>query len=252
MMQEDIRKLLKKVRAQKMTVDEAVKQIKLEPYEELSCARVDHHREVRCGFPEVIFCESKRPQDITEIARSILKRSTRLLATRADRQAFRAIQKVHTKAKYHERARCVTVIKKKLKPHRGRILVICAGTADIPVAEEARVTAEILGHRVATIHDAGVAGIHRLLGDADKIQDADCLVVVAGMEGALPSVVGGLADRPVIAVPTSVGYGASFGGLAPLLTMLNSCAAGVAVVNIDNGFGAGYMASLITRRQQVQ
>jgi NCAIR mutase (PurE)-related protein len=249
MMQEEIRKLLKKVRAQKMTVDEAVKKIKLEPYEKLSCARVDHHREVRCGFPEVIFCQSKRPQDITEIARSILKRSTRLLATRADQAAFRAIKKVYAKATYHERARCVTVIKKKLEARPGRILVICAGTADIPVAEEARVTAEILGHKVVTIHDAGVAGIHRLLGDTDKIQEADCIVVVAGMEGALPSVVGGLADCPVIAVPTSVGYGASFGGLAPLLTMLNSCAAGVAVVNIDNGFGAGYTASLITRRK---
>ena len=252
MTQEEIRKLLKRVWAQKVSVEDAIREIKIEPYEEISCARIDHHREVRCGFPEVIFCQRKRPEDITEIARAILRHSNCLLATRADEEAFRAVRKAHARAVYHERARCVTVLKKPPEPQPGRILVVCAGTADIPVAEEARITAEMFGYEVDTVHDAGVAGIHRLLGESRKIHDADCIVVVAGMEGALPSVVGGLADCPVIAVPTSVGYGASFGGLAPLLTMLNSCAAGVAVVNIDNGFGAGYMAALITRRRQAE
>jgi len=249
MLQDDLRKLLKKVWAQKISVEEAVKQLKIEPFEELPFARVDHHRAIRCGFPEVIFCQGKRPDDITEIAKAILKGSSFLLATRADDEAFRAVQRAYSKAEYHERARCITVMKKRPEPQAGKILIICAGTSDIPVAEEARVTAEILGHTTDTIYDAGVAGIHRLLGESGKIQEADCTVVAAGMEGALASVVGGLSDSPVIAVPTSIGYGASFGGLAPLLTMLNSCAAGVAVVNIDNGFGAGYLAALITRRR---
>ena len=245
MLQDDLRKLLKKVWAQKISVEEAVKQLKIEPFEELPFARVDHHRAIRCGFPEVIFCQGKRPDDITEIAKAILKRSSFLLATRASPEAFHAVQRAYPKAEYHERARCVTVMKKRPDPQAGKILIICAGTSDIPVAEEARVTAEILGHTIDTIYDAGVAGIHRLLGESGKIQEADCTVVAAGMEGALASVVGGLSDSPVIAVPTSIGYGASFGGLAPLLTMLNSCAAGVAVVNIDNGFGAGYLAALV-------
>ena len=197
----------------------------------------------------MIFCQGKRPEDITEIARTILKRSNCLLATRADVVAFEAVARAYPKAEYHELARCVTVQKKKPDPQEGRILVICAGTADIPVAEEARVTAEMFGNETQMVYDAGVAGIHRLLSNTDKIHEVDCIVCVAGMEGALPSVVGGLADCPVIAVPTSVGYGASFGGLAPLLTMLNSCSAGIAVVNIDNGFGAGYLAAMITRKK---
>ncbi len=249
MLQDELRKLLKKVWAQKISVEEAVKQLKLEPFEELPFARIDHHRSIRCGFPEVIFCQGKRSDDITEIARAILKHSSFLLATRAGEEAFHAVQRAYPRAEYHERARCVTVMKKRPDPQPGKILIICAGTSDIPVAEEARVTAEILGHVTDTIYDAGVAGIHRLLGESGKIHEADCTVVAAGMEGALASVVGGLSDSPVIAVPTSVGYGASFGGLAPLLTMLNSCVAGVAVVNIDNGFGAGYLAALITRRR---
>ena len=252
MMERKVRELLEKVSARKLSVEEALRQMKIEPYEQLSCARVDHHRALRCGFPEVIFCQGKRPDDITEIARAILRKSTCLLATRADEASFRAVKKAHRKAVYHRRARCVTVIKKKPEPQPGQILVICAGTADIPVAEEARVTLEMFGHGCQTIYDAGVSGIHRLLSDSDKISAADCVVVVAGMEGALASVVGGLADCPVIAVPTSVGYGASFGGLAPLLTMLNSCAAGVAVVNIDNGFGAGFLAARIARRKYTE
>jgi hypothetical protein len=249
MNQDELRKLLKELRAQKISVAEAVRRIRIEPYEEISCARVDHHRGVRCGFPEVIFCQGKRPADVAEIARAILKRANICLATRADRSAFEAIQGVFPAAEYHEMARCVTAIKVKPEAQPGNILVLCAGTADIPVAEEARVTASTFGHQVELVHDVGVAGIHRLLAVAPRIHGADCIVCVAGMEGALPSVVGGLADCPVIAVPTSIGYGASFGGLAPLLTMLNSCAAGVAVVNIDNGFGAGYMAAMIVRRR---
>ncbi|MBI4603585.1 MAG: nickel pincer cofactor biosynthesis protein LarB [Planctomycetes bacterium] len=249
MTQEDFRKLLKKVWAQKVSVEDALRQVRLEPFEEISCARVDHHRAVRCGFPEVIFCQGKRPEDITEIARTILKRANVLLATRASAEAFEAVRRAHPKAEYHELARCVTVKKKDPEPQPGRILVLCAGTADIPVAEEARVTASMFGCQVGILCDVGVAGIHRLLASMEEIHEADCIVVVAGMEGALPSVVGGLADCPVIAVPTSVGYGASFGGLAPLLTMLNTCAAGVATVNIDNGFGAGYMAAMIARKR---
>jgi NCAIR mutase (PurE)-related protein len=249
MNQDDVRRTLKRVWAQKITVEDALRQLRIESFEDIGCARVDHHRAVRCGFPEVIFCQGKRPEDITEIARAILRRADCLLATRADEDAFKAVAKAHPRAEYHRLARCVTVVKKAAEPVEGRILVVCAGTADIPVAEEARVTAGLFGHEVETIYDAGVAGLHRLLAETGKIVAADCIVVVAGMEGALASVVGGLADCPVIAVPTSVGYGASFGGLAPLLTMLNSCAAGVAVVNIDNGFGAGYLAGRILRRK---
>ena len=249
MHQNDIQKLLKKVWAQKVSVEDALESLRDLPFEELSFARVDNHRALRCGFPEVVFCEGKRPSDITAISRVILKRSTQLLATRADRKAFNAIQRASKKAKYHDRARCVTVSKTATTQIDGRVLVLTAGTADIPVAEEARVTAEIMGHEVETIYDVGVAGIHRVLSETGRIHQADCLVVVAGMEGALASVVGGLTDNPVIAVPTSIGYGASFGGVAPLLTMLNSCAAGVAVVNIDNGFGAGHMAALIARKR---
>ncbi len=241
-------RLLEGVREGRVTVRAALRKLALQPYEDIACARVDHHRAARCGFPEVIFCQGKRPEDISEIARAILRRSAILLATRADEAAYRAIRKVDRSAVYHRLARCVTVTKKAPEPQAGRILVVCAGTADIPVAEEARVTAEMFGFKVETTYDAGVAGIHRLLDDMPRIQAADCIVVVAGMEGALASVVGGLAECPVIAVPTSVGYGASLGGLAPLLTMLNSCAAGVAVVNIDNGFGAGYLAAKIARR----
>jgi hypothetical protein len=246
---DDVRKLLTKVRARELTVDDALRDLRHLPFEELRFARVDSHRSLRCGFPEVVFCQGKRAADITAIARAILKRSKQLLATRADRDAYEAIRRASPRARYHDRARCVTVCKEAPPRREGRVLVFTAGTADIPVAEEARITAEMLGHRVDTVYDAGVAGIHRVLAERRRIEAADAIVVAAGMEGALASVVGGLSDTPVIAVPTSVGYGASFGGLAPLLTMLNSCAAGVAVVNIDNGFGAGYLASLIARRR---
>lgn len=194
MKRDELREILESVRGGRMTVSQALRRLPGEPFEDLACARVDHDRAARCGFPEVIFCQGKRPADITVIARAILRRSDRLLATRADRAAYQAVKRAERKARYHEIARCVTVERSPPEPQEGKILVICAGTADIPVAEEARVTAEMFGYRVGTAYDAGVAGIHRLLSDRDRIREADCLVVVAGMEGALASVVGGLAD----------------------------------------------------------
>jgi NCAIR mutase (PurE)-related protein len=243
---DEVRRLLRAVAGGKLAVDEALDRLRGLGTEDLGFARVDHHREVRCGFPEVIFGEGKTPADTVAIARSVLARSDRLLVTRVPEASARALRRAFPDARHEERARCVVV--DRARPHRapaGRVVVVTAGTSDLPVAEEARVTAEATGSLVETIHDAGVAGIHRLLGRADRLRDARCVVVVAGMEGALASVVGGLCSVPVIACPTSVGYGASFGGLAALLAMLNSCAAGVAVVNIDNGFGAGFLASRI-------
>ena len=248
MNEKQIRKLLVEVSQGKTPVEDAVSSLRDLPFKDLGYARVDHHRELRCGFPEVIFCPGKEPGDLTEIAASILENSPLLLATRADENAFKAIRAASDLAEYHERARCVTVQKEKAAPAGGMILLISAGTIDIPVAEEARVTAEIMGHNVETVYDAGVAGLHRLLAEHEKIREADCIIAVAGMEGALASVVGGLVDVPVIAVPTSVGYGASFGGVAALLSMLNSCASGVLVVNIDNGYGAGYAAAVINQQ----
>src|SRR5262245_9576743 len=206
MTEDDVRRLLQGVAAGDTTVDAALRELKLLPFREVPNARVDSHRALRCGFPEVIFCQGKSPQDIGRIARTILAGSDRLLATRAGPEAYRAVRKVEARAVYHQRARCITVQKKPAPPSEGSVLVITAGTSDIPVAEEARVTAEIMGQKVVTIYDAGVAGLHRLLGSAGHIVDARAIVVVAGMEGALASVVGGLASAPVIAVPTSVGY----------------------------------------------
>ena len=227
-----------------MTPEEARRR----PVEDLGFARVDHHREERCGFPEVIFGLGKTPEEIVAIGRSVLGHAERLLVTRAEPAAAAALREAFPDARWEERARCVTVVRdREPRAPAGRVLVVSAGTSDLPVAEEARVTAGVTGSRVDTLYDAGVAGIHRLLARTDLLDEARVVVVVAGMEGALASVVGGLCSVPVIAVPTSVGYGASFGGIAPLLAMLNSCAAGVAVVNIDNGFGAGFLASRINR-----
>ncbi|MFH0887732.1 MAG: nickel pincer cofactor biosynthesis protein LarB [Planctomycetota bacterium] len=219
-------------------------------YKKLGFAMIDVEREKRCGFPEVIFCQGKIPSDTARIAKEILKHHKYLLATRADEKTYRVVKRIAPNAIYHKRARVITVDCRKSSERRenkGLIVVITAGTSDIPVAEEARLTAQMMGNRVETLYDVGVAGIHRILDHSSLISDADVIIVVAGMEGALASVVGGLVDKPVIGVPTSIGYGAHFQGLAPLLTMLNSCAAGVAVVNIDNGFGAGYIASLINK-----
>lgn len=236
-----LKALLKRHKAGRASTASVVDALRHMPFEDLDFARVDHHRELRTGMAEVVYCQGKSPAQIRAIAKRILAKSGRLLATRADRRAARAIPR----GVYHEAARCVTV--GAMEPSGGRVLVVSAGTADMPVAEEARVTAAFAGARVESMYDVGVAGLHRLLAHSRKLQEADALVVVAGMEGALASVVAGMVRRPVVAVPTSVGYGASFRGIAPLLTMLNSCAAGVAVVNIDNGFGAGYLAALIAR-----
>lgn len=240
-----LQSVLKQIRAGEISVPQAMARLRALTFDDLGFARVDHHRAERCGFPEVIFCPGKMPQDAAKIAQSIMKSGGNLLATRATPEHYEAILGRFPDAVYHDKARCIVIKRRTRRRPRGRILIISAGTSDIPVAEEARVTAEVMDNDVTTLYDVGVAGIHRLLSNHRELQQASVLVVVAGMEGALASVVGGLVARPVIAVPTSVGYGASFGGIAPLLTMLNSCAAGVTVVNIDNGFGAGYVASLI-------
>ncbi|MDI6731103.1 MAG: nickel pincer cofactor biosynthesis protein LarB [Candidatus Margulisbacteria bacterium] len=218
-------------------------------YEDLGFAKVDYHRHLRKGFPEVIYCEGKTPQQVAKIALQIAGKGHAVLATRADKIAYLAIKKILPNTKYYKTARIVVVSRKSLVVGRKSLVaVITAGTSDIPVAEEAAVTAEFLGLKVVRLYDVGVAGIHRLLHNLHKIEKSKVLIVVAGMEGALPSVVGGLTDKPIIAVPTSVGYGSSFKGLAALLTMMNSCAPGVAVVNIDNGFGAAVMAYSIIKQ----
>jgi len=250
MKHEDLRKLLRKHKAGAVTTI-ATEQL-LSPYlsESLGFATLDHHREHRQGFPEVILCEGKATRHLAEIARRIVDHGSILLATRATRSQYAAVRKVVRKSHFNEVARTITA-NEHLIQHRGKgtILVISAGTSDIAVAEEALETARVMGNRTDHLYDVGVAGIHRILAQTEKLRNASVIVVVAGMEGALASVVGGLVDIPVIAVPTSVGYGASFKGISALLGMLNSCAAGVTVVNIDNGFGAGYAASLINRKR---
>ncbi|WP_233231621.1 nickel pincer cofactor biosynthesis protein LarB [Tichowtungia aerotolerans] len=215
-------------------------------FDELGFAKIDNHRPVRRGFPEAVFCEGKTPDQVAQIVQKMNEGERNILATRASRQTFDAVQKLTPEAEYHESARLIVVRKETIEPDPDRvILVVTAGTSDIPVAEEAAITAELMGHKVDRVFDVGVAGIHRLFAQHEKLSQANVLVVCAGMEGALASVVGGLVSKPVIAVPTSVGYGASFNGIAALLGMLNSCAAGVSVVNIDNGFGAGRLAGMI-------
>ena len=229
-------------------MDEAMAQLKSLPFEDLGYARIDHHRSLRKGFPEVIWGEGKTATEILSIMRQLKRKGQNVLITRLEERRAKVIQKIFPKSRYYPRSKVLTYLTHSVKfEGKGTILIITAGTTDIPVAEEAVITAQFMGNRVETLYDVGVAGIHRLLSERKKLEAARVLVVVAGMEGALPSVVGGLVDRPVIAVPTSIGYGTSFGGIAALLTMLNSCASGVAVVNIDNGFGAGYMASLMNR-----
>ena len=238
--------LLNDLREGKIEVDDAFSRLRHLPYEDLGYAKVDHHRSLRRGFAEVILCSGKTTDQIVAIAKKILGDDATLLATRAQPEVYQAIkEEVSPRAQYNPLARTVIVRTGESQVKRGNVLVVSAGTSDIPVAEEAYVTADVMGNRVEKLYDVGVAGIHRLLDRIDLLQEARCIIVVAGMEGALPSVIGGLVDKPIIAVPTSIGYGASFGGLAALLGMLNSCSGGVAVMNIDNGFGAGYMASLI-------
>jgi pyridinium-3,5-biscarboxylic acid mononucleotide synthase len=238
-----IKKLLADVKNGKVQLEEAFSQLKNLPFEDIGFAKLDTHRAMRKGFPEVIYCQGKTLPQIKEIFKRLSGHHKSIMATRADKGVYKAIRTISPKAEYHEAARIVTVGKG--ETGTGRVLVITAGTADIPVAEEAAVTAEFLGNNVTRLYDIGVAGLHRIIGSMDILSKADVMIVAAGMEGALASVVGGLTDKPVIAVPTSIGYGASFQGLAALLSMLNSCAPGVAVVNIDNGFGAGCMAATI-------
>jgi NCAIR mutase (PurE)-related protein len=238
-------RLLEKFRAGGVSREQVLRAFQAAPMADLGFATVDTHRALRRGFPEVIFGEGKTPEQVTRIAGQLLKQHGRVLATRLGPAHVRLLRRTFRSAVHHELARCVTIEKKPLPKRPGTIAVVCAGTSDLPVAEEAAVTADIMGNRVERVNDVGVAGVHRLFSRLETLQRANVIVVVAGMEGALPSVVAGLVDKPVIAVPTSVGYGASFGGVAALLAMLNSCASGVTVVNIDNGFGAGYAASQI-------
>lgn len=248
-----IRDLLIQIREGRMNVDEAMEAIRGLPFEDLGFATIDHHRTLRKGFPEVIFCQGKTVEHVVEIAKRITDQGNGFLATRVSPEAAEVLQQAIPGALYHPISRIAALrgdSDETTVERYGTILVISAGTSDLPVAEEAAVTAETMGNHVVRISDVGVAGIHRLFAHRDLILSASVIVVVAGMEGALPSVVGGLVDVPVIAVPTSVGYGASFGGVAALLAMLNSCASGVVVVNIDNGFGAGFSASLMNRRRR--
>ncbi|MBN2562521.1 MAG: nickel pincer cofactor biosynthesis protein LarB [Phycisphaerae bacterium] len=247
MQPDQLRKLLDSVRRGDLSVEDALKDFQHLPFERLGFANVDHHRAVRCGFPEVIFSVGKSIQQLVAIFGRLVAAGGNVLATRAEPEQYSAVRQSFKDARYHEVAKCITLRQLPAKPSTGTIALVTAGTSDMPVAEEAHVTCEIMDQRTQTFYDVGVAGIHRLLAHSKALREARVVVVAAGMEGALASVVGGLVEAPVIAVPTSVGYGASFQGLAPLLTMLNSCATGVAVVNIDNGFAAGYLAAIINR-----
>ena len=244
---ESIRKLFEQVRRGKLAPDAAVDRLRHLPFEDLGFAKVDHHRSLRAGMPEVIFGEGKTPSQTAQIFARLARHEGNVLATHADRKQFAAVKKKISAVEYRELARAIVLQRDSHKYGKGIIAVVSAGTSDVPVAEEALVTAELMGNAVEHFYDVGVAGIHRLLANREALTKARVVIVCAGMEGALPSVVGGLVGVPVIAVPTSVGYGASFKGLTALLGMLNSCASNVSVVNIDNGFGAGYVASLINR-----
>jgi len=239
--------LLKQVKSGATTVDDALSQLADLPYEELGFAKIDHHRALRRGFPEVIFGPGKTPEQIATIAEHLAARNDKVLVTKVSDDVYDVVRQRLPDAEYHAVPRAISVNRAKKSAKRRGIMVISGGTADIPVAEEAALTAELMGNKVERSYDVGVAGVHRLLDHLPKLRQAKVIIAVAGMEGALPSVVSGLVAVPVIAVPTSVGYGANLEGVAALLTMLNSCSAGISVVNIDNGFGAGYLAALINR-----
>jgi NCAIR mutase (PurE)-related protein len=245
---EDIRDLLKKVESGTVGVDEAMRSLQHLPFEDIGFAHIDHHRSLRKGFPEVIWGEGKTASQIISIVKRLARTKQSVMVTRVDPRKAASVRRSIGAMKYHPTPGILTLAPQKVKTiGKGVVLVISAGTSDIPVAEEAVITARLMGNHVESLYDVGVAGLHRLIGHKEKITSARVLIVCAGMEGALPSVVSGLVDKPVIAVPTSSGYGTSFGGITPLLAMLNACASGVGVVNIDNGFGAGYLASLINR-----
>jgi pyridinium-3,5-biscarboxylic acid mononucleotide synthase len=243
----EIEKLLNEIREGTRSVDEALEVLKNFPYTDLGYARIDHHREIRTGYPEIIYCAGKTIEQVTGIFRVMAEKENNVMGTRASSEMYDAVKKITSDAVFYAEARIISVCKKVPETADSSIAVITAGTSDIPVAEEAAVTAELLGNKVVRIYDAGVAGIHRLVDKLPEIRKCRVIIVIAGMEGALASVVGGLVDKPVIAVPTSVGYGANFGGISALLAMLTSCSSGVTVVNIDNGFGAGFSASMINK-----
>lgn len=244
-MKAQLENVLREVFERKISPEEALRLLKDYPYKDLSFAKIDHHRELRRGFPEIVYGGGKTEDQIIKIAREILKKRSNLLVTKVEPEVFKKIKKEIPAIHYNALGKTAYLKKKKPSPGKGKIVIITAGTSDIPVAEEASVTCDLLGNEVEKIYDVGVAGIHRLFGEMEKIKDARVIIVIAGMEGALPSVIAGITDIPIIGVPTSIGYGASLKGLAALLAMLNSCPGGVAVVNIDNGFGAAYLASLI-------
>ena len=244
-MKSHIKNILEQVHQGELSPDDAMKKLKDFPYQDLDFAKVDHHRELRKGFPEIIFGLGKTEDQIAKIAEAILKKGSNLLITKVEESVFAGLKRKIPQLKYNNLAKAASLKQKEPPPGKGKVVVITAGTSDIPVAEEACVTCEILGNEVEKLYDVGVAGLHRLFGEMEKLKSARVIITVAGMEGALPSVVAGITNIPIVAVPTSVGYGASMNGLAALLAMLNSCPGGVGVVNIDNGFGAAYLASLI-------
>ena len=250
MNEKQLQHILTNVKDGTLNVEEAVQQLRHLPFEDIGFAKIDHHRTIRCGFPEVIYCPGKAAEQVAAIFEKLAKTGQNIIATRAERSLFDGVEKISklTGLRYEPKARIIVLEQKPIENRVGNIVVLTAGTADLPVAEEACVTAHMMGQNIDLVCDVGVAGIHRLLGNIQQLRQANVVIVVAGMEGALASVVGGLVDCPVIAVPTSVGYGASFEGLSALLTMLNSCASGVTVVNIDNGFGAAYAASMINMK----
>ena len=244
----NIRELLESVKNDNLDIDSAMEQLKDLPYEDIGYANIDHHREIRNGYPEVIYCEGKSDEHILGIIDRMKKKGSNILGTRCRRETFKKIKEIYPNSEYEELSKILKIQNHEIDNiGKGKIVVVSGGTSDIPVADEAYYTAKFLGNDVERVYDVGVAGIHRLLNKKNILQTARVVIAVAGMEGALPSVVGGLVDVPVIAVPTSVGYGANFGGLSALLTMLNSCASGISVVNIDNGFGAGYLAAMINK-----
>ncbi len=246
-----LKKLLRSVQEGDVDWHQAFKQLKALPFADLQFAKVDHHRSLRKGFPEVIYCPGKTVEQVVKITAELLREEQDVIITRTNGDVFTEVEKIASNARFYQDAKII-LIENKIPTKVGCVLVLSAGTADLPVAEDAAITCEAMGNKVTRLYDVGVAGIHRLFAHQDVLSKARVIVVVAGMEGALPSIVGGLVSAPIIAVPTSVGYGASFQGIAPLLTMLNTCSPGIAVVNIDNGFGAGYMASLINKMNLVQ
>jgi len=244
---EEIKKMLDQLSSGKISTEQALDKLSDLPYKDLGHSKIDNHRELRTGYPEVVFCEGKTPEQVSNIMEYMATQKVNVLGTRASMETYEAVKEKLPEAEYNELGRTIALKQDGTEPTKTYISILTAGTSDLPVAEEAAVTAEIFGNRVKRFFDVGVAGIHRLYSSMDEIKEARVIIVIAGMEGALPSIVGGMVDKPIIAVPTSIGYGASFNGLAALLGMLTSCASGVSVVNIDNGFGAAYMASLINK-----